>query len=455
MASLNLLPPPLRPPHDPITISLNGDQNWRDGAIHKLDSGIQRCQWHRIVLNGHTPPATAILVRTFTADVPLPPESVEKLQESDWVAHPVARNIDGEWDCLIRSAPGRYLWIRMHFASAGDSSPEVTNVDIQFPRISLRRYLPAVFGENPESADFTDRFLSLFDTTFRELESQIDNQARLFDPRSTPSGAGYAPAGTTSNQTDFLSWLAGWVGITLDKRWSEARRRNFLRKAPALYDIRGTREGLWKLLLLYLGIDEPFQSELKVDCTASKSCTGIRTWCPPPLILEHYQLRRWLFIGRGRLGDDAVLWGRGIVNRSQLDEGAQTGQSQLKGTLDPLRDPFHVYASRFTVFVPASYGKTVQQRKMLTQLVKNESPAHVQYSIEYVEPRLRVGVQSMIGLDSVIGKYPEGGVRIGESTLRGGTVIGESVTKVRRDGKTISSSQIGSTIRVGSNTRLA
>ena len=83
-------------------------------------------------------------------------------------------------------------------------------------------------------------------------------------------------------------------------------------------------------------------------------------WQPPPLILEHYQLRRWLFLGAGRLGDQAVLWGKRIVNRSQLNEGAQVGQTQLKTTQDPYRDPFHVYAHKFTVFVPARFRRTEQ-----------------------------------------------------------------------------------------------
>ena len=47
------------------------------------------------------------------------------------------------------------------------------------------------------------------------------------------------------------------------------------------------------------------------------------TWDPPPLILEHYRLRRWFELGAGRLGDQAVLWGKRIVNRSQLGRAAR------------------------------------------------------------------------------------------------------------------------------------
>ena len=56
-----------------------------------------------------------------------------------------------------------------------------------YPRVSLRRFLPAVFGEDPTLSSFLDRFLSIFDTTMRSVEREIDNQARYFDPASAPA----------------------------------------------------------------------------------------------------------------------------------------------------------------------------------------------------------------------------------------------------------------------------
>ena len=66
-------------------------------------------------------------------------------------------------------------------------TPRLDSIEIEFPRISLRRYLPAVFGKEAVSADFTDRFLSLFDTTFRSIETKLDREARYFDPLSAPA----------------------------------------------------------------------------------------------------------------------------------------------------------------------------------------------------------------------------------------------------------------------------
>lgn len=435
-----------------------------------LDSRIYRCQWHRVILCGEIPAGTSVFVSTYTAEVPLPTDDILALPDEAWQTNQLARGVSGEWDCLVRSGGGRYLWLKLDLNGGSSVTPCLGRVTVEFPRISLRRYLPAVFGEDPIGADFTDRLLSIFDTTLRGIESALDTQASLFDPMSTPSTQ------DPTTGVDFLSWLASWVGITLDRQWPEAKRRAFLRLAPKLYDVRGTRNGMWKILLLYLGVETPKTGKERWARTSGCGCgcggskRGVarctpkplncapppprRAWQPPPLILEHYQLRRWLFVGSARLGDQAVLWGRSIVNRSQLNEGAQADCSQLIMTQDPYHDPFYVYASKFTVFVPASAGRTAQQRKSLATLLAGESPAHTQYTVEYVKPRFRIGVQSMIGLDAVVGRYPSGGVTVGTSTLSRGTVLGESPDGLGADGRPHPSMRIGSRSQIGSTTRL-
>jgi hypothetical protein len=139
-------------------------------------------------------------------------------------------------------------------------------------------------------------------------------------------------------------------------------------------------------------------------------------------VLEHFRLRRWLRLGASRIGDEAMVWGRRIVNRSQLDDGAQVGVTQLKTSQDPLRDPFHVYAHRYTVFLPASAGQTEQQRKVMQQLLRFATPAHTAGTVEYVEPRFRIGIQSSLGLDAVVARVPTGLV-LGETPLGQATVL--------------------------------
>lgn len=402
----------------------------RDGLYisQALDSARYRCQWHRIVLGGSVPDGTSVRLYTYTAQVHAPDAHVLDLPESAWspLAPALRVGADG-WDGLIQSPPGRFLWLQMQLRGNGTATPRLQHIKVEFPRISLRRYLPAVFGKDAVGADFTDRLLSLFDSTFRSVEHQIDTQARLFDPLSAPAEK------DVSVGSDFLTWLASWIGVTLDRHWPDVRRRQFLKGAARLFALRGTREGLWRQLLFYLGMEPearccPADQPRRRCRLVPAGCARPRydeacAWEPPPLILEHYKLRRWLFLGVGRLGDQAVLWGQRIVGRSELDGNAQVGGTKLITSQDPLRDPFHVYAHRFSVFVPGAYQRSPQHRRALENLIQAGKPAHTQAHLIYVEPRFRIGFQSMIGLDSVVGCYPEG-VTLGDSSLGQASVLG-------------------------------
>lgn len=438
MSKLKHLPPPASLPHDPLWFTIDPDK-YLDGLYEtdggsgppvaidatgttrrfiteSLDSDIQRCQWHRIVLKGFIPAGCSVTLRVYTSELKISYAAIQNLDESRWVVHPTARSVDNEWDCLILGGRGKYLWLRVDIVDSIEAAVDLKNIDIEYPRISLTRYLPATFSGSPDAADFTDRFLGIFDTTLRSIESHIDTQAKLFDPMSSPAGQGKA---------DFLTWLGGWVGIWMDQRWSESRRRNFLRKSSRLFDKRGTPEGLWELVLIFLGLD------------TDKSHA-------PPILLEHFKLRRWLFLGLGRLGEDAMLWGQKIVNRSQLNAAVSVEGSRLVGSQDPSRDPFHVYAHRLSMFVPAYVRESPKEKRSLEQLLKMEVPAHTQLSIEYVEPRMRIGVQSVIGFDTVVGRYPLKGISP-DSQLGRDTVL----TKRSQDTGSI---RLGSESRIGYTT---
>ena len=417
-----------------------------------LDSKFYRCQWHRIILRGSVPVGSRIVVETYTAEAEESVEQIQELADDVWETQQTVKAITGrEWDCLVRSGGGRFLWLRLKFKSKGTVTPLIENVRVEFPRITSRRFLPAVFGAEPISADFTDRFLSIFDTTLRSIEQQVDQQAGLFDPNSAPAAKG------NSGRLDFLTWLGTWIGITLDRQWPEARRRNFLKQAAQLFELRGTREGLWRQLLILLDLDaerlccegdQPRRQCLPPAPNCQPPEKKFCNWQPPPLILEHFQLRRWLFLDSGRLGDQAVLWGKRIMNRSQLNDGAQIGRTQLLTIQDPYRDPFHYYAHKFTVFVPARIEKSEGQRKALENLLQAQRPAHTVSHIEFVSPRFRIGVQSIIGLDSVVGRYPEG-VTLNQSALGGASVL--TAPPYKQGGPSL---EIGKRSRIGTTTKL-
>lgn len=416
-----------------------------------LDSGIADCVWDRLVLDAEVPEHAALWIEVLAADTELPAEVVR--ERSDWQLVGRVDGVLGEpsprtgLDWMLRAPPGRWLWLRVSM-HAGVEPPRLARLRIDYPRISWRRYLPAVFGAEPGVAEFTDRFLALFDRGFRQIETQVDQQARWLDPASAP------PA--------FLTFLASWIGAEGAAALPLARRRAFVKHAARAYVWRGTLQGLTQTLYLFLGLARWCGWEpARAGCVPCPLVLPARyAWRPPRLLLEHHALRRWLFLGAGRLSDGARLWGTSIVGRSQLGAPqparaaylpgtlgaapddqpcasgpystardalaargrAQLGAARLKTAQDPWRDPFHVYAHQLAVFVPAVCVADPTQRRALRQLLALEAPAHVQVHLHEVVPRFRVGVQAMLGLDAVIG-WRARAPRLDENPLGRATVL--------------------------------
>ena len=363
-----------------------------------LDSEIYNCQWHRVLLSANIVSGTSVTVETFTSETARSIEEIQNLPQELWQTNRVNTQVGcADWDCLVLSQPGRYLWLRLTLTSEGVSTPTIQQIRVYFPRSSSLQYLPATYSEDLDTGDFLDRFLSIFDTMRGSISQQITDVASYFDPAAAP----IAPIGQSQKQ-DFLTWLASWIGLTVDRHWSEEKKRQLVLQAHQLYKLRGTPDGLRLHIRLYMDTE--------------------------PYILEHFKLRRWLFLDAARLGDQSTLWGKRIMDRLQLDGQAQIGSFQLIDSGDPLRDPFYRDAHKFTVFIPMSQtsqqGDPTQQQT-LQRIIEMAKPAHTQGYLQLVQPRFRVGIQSLIGLDTVIGRYPSQTVA-GEDRLGHGTVLGPS-----------------------------
>ncbi len=329
-----------------------------------LDSNIYSCQWHKILVKTDSIPlGTSIKVWTYTSEEELTAADIQALQPEDW--HTGQLNAE---DFLILSPPSRFLWLKIELAGNGKDTPTLKQLKIYFPRLSYLQYLPAVYQADPVSKDFLERFLSIFETALGSVEHKIDHIAEYFDPDGVPD-------------REFLEWLASWVDLKFYQGWSLETCRRLLRHAPELYCQRGTVAGLKLILWLAFGV--------KVE------------------ILEHFRLRRWLFLnGQSSLTGGAVLWGNQILNYSQLGgENSHLGNLTLQGTPEPIADMFSAFAHRFSVFIPAAQSRCDRETQ-IRALIEAEKPSHTQYTLQKVEPRFRVGVQSTLGFNTLIGDYP-------------------------------------------------
>jgi phage tail-like protein len=226
------------------------------GGIIK-DGEEPDCVWHRIIMDACIPSGTSVMFATRTAN------ALEMLGDAEWNIEPVAhlraegselpfydpfaqlalegasinREIYGSWDVLLQNAVGRFIEIRVLLAGNKRLTPRIQSCRIYYPRFSyLQRYLPAVYRDDQGSASFLDRFLANVEGLYTGLEDKIARAESLFDTRTAPS--------------EFLDWLAGWLGALMDPAWDEQRKRLFIDNAVLLFRWRGTLLGMQALLRL-------------------------------------------------------------------------------------------------------------------------------------------------------------------------------------------------------------
>ena len=101
----------------------------------------------------------------------------------------------------------------------------------------LGEALPALFQED----EFTMRFTAALDEVLAPVFCTLDNLEAYLDPRLAPA--------------DFITWLAGWVGLNLDENWPVERQRALIAQAAELYRWRGTAKGLAAHIALYIGTE--------------------------------------------------------------------------------------------------------------------------------------------------------------------------------------------------------
>ena len=148
---------------------------------------------------------------------------------------------------LVQSPPGRYLYLALALKGPGDRTPSVERIYVYAHRQSSLHFLPAVYQADETSRLVLDRLLSLTDTLFGEIESQIEDFSLFLDVVGAPA--------------DFLPWLASWFDLTLEQAWSEAQQRAFLKNIVELYRWRGTIRGLRLLLRLHANLKETDASD--------------------------------------------------------------------------------------------------------------------------------------------------------------------------------------------------
>ena len=276
------------------------------------------------------------------------------------------------------------------------------------PRQSYTEYLPAVFLEDEESRRFLERFLAVFQATWDGLESEIDQIPSLADPSAV--------------KPTHLNVLASWLGQTFENGWSVDQRRGLLKALPRiLFADRGPDEerpgGSRR------GTLGGFRDYLNAVLGAISRRTNSSGF---PFVIEGFRDRDYRVLMQAgartsresRLasrdpehsmdltGSVAPLWGPDFIGRFQLGESSRLDEAKLLPLGEPNQDVFAHHANRFRVVIPVALVPDATAESVLRRVIDAEKPVHTAYELELIGPRFRLGVQSTVGIDTILGDIP-------------------------------------------------
>jgi len=346
--------------------------------------------WQELRLRARFVPGAHLRLFTTTADqtMTLDPSSLPQAAAPGQPA-PVSMWASCPADAAaaaIASGRARYLWVGgiLSGDGAAEGTPTLQQIRVEYERSSWIRYLPAVYRRNEDSAAFLDRVLRLLESVERDDTSVVDSLPLLFDPLSSPNEG--APA-------SWLDWLAGWLAVTLDESWPEAKRRDVVASAFELLALRGTPEGLRRLL------------ELTIDAPVfiSEPAAQASIWA----LGEGSSVLGFTSMLAAAEAQGAVVGATAVVDGSNLIAEQDYGE--------PL---FEDLAHRFCVRAYAADLARPAAAEALDQVIQREKPAHTEHHVCVIEARARVGFQARVGVDTLVAGPPAPLALGGEGLLR-------------------------------------
>jgi phage tail-like protein len=289
---------------------------------------------------------------------------------------------------LFRSDTKRYLWLKLELSGlAPKATAAVREMRVYYPRLSYLRYLPAVYQEDPASAEFLERFLSIFETVLSGIERTSERIPEVFDPKRTPK--------------EFLDWLAQWLDLGIEEDWSEAVKRKLIANASRLYQKKGTPAGLAELIEIV---------------------TGRR-----PTILEAFESQRpFVLSDSTRLGFESRIFRRPMKDlqvdqRTLLGCGSVLGTSRISNTTQAPLNPFSAAAHRFTLLLDLTSLEFRNYEHSLHRIIQDYSPAHTEYEVRLVSGST-LGSYNLLDINSRV-EDPQalhlGRSALGHSILKG------------------------------------
>jgi phage tail-like protein len=282
------------------------------------------------------------------------------------------------------------LWLKLElYRPPGRTAPRVSGLDVLYPNLSLLRFLPAIYAQDPVSAARLRRFLAPFESLIGELDATLHRLPREIDPETA------AP--------ERLAFLARWRGadlpthLALDDAAGRAMLRRLLRALPGLLERRGTLKALEELL------------EIVTDGAAGRIDDA--AFRPMPWVLPGP-----LSAYRPRLGCDTMVHCRSpgplVAGKSPVPR--RIGQDG--GDADPAR-MLARHQGELRIEIAVEPGEHASLRALLEPLLRVFVPAHCRVTLVFTDPGRRTGHGR---LDRDLELARPGCAALGAATVLGG-----------------------------------
>lgn len=342
----------------------------------------------------HTPEEIhGVLPTTPEAEIETLLSEANERIESVFEQRADSKEVHDPTDMLLKDATGQYLYVQVRLVGNRNASPRLRSLRAYCPRRSYIRYLPEIYQNMSGRSEFLSHFLSIFESVFLDIEQGIGRRSKYFDPKEIP--------------IDSLPWLNEWLAVEMGDSWPEAARRELLSRVPALYQKRGTREGLKELIQLYFKhADLPERSwerslvhiERRLQSLIEQGYLSTRDGVQD---IEQYRERS------RQLTADTVY----IVEYNDLDViETDTQQRQYEHRLGHPR--------RFQVllqpWVPDRHVSAVES------IVESNKPVYTDAEVKTLEDRYRLGGDTYLGINTTL---PTRECEIGSATLGQETIL--------------------------------
>ena len=371
---------------------------YRPGArivSFRLDSGQFQTVWGRILLDACIPNGAGIGLDAVVSDEDN--QDAELARLTDGPGRPVFRRTDGSeqpwfantdgfatYEAPAPADRGRYLWVVLWLRGTARATPKLRTLRAERHGHDWLRRLPQLYSRHEGMRGFLQRYLAPAAGLIEDSGVLGDTRHALLKPASVPA--------------DVLPWLASWVGLALDERWSEKARRTMLREAITLFRLRGTVAGLRRML------------EIVTDAQV--------------VIIEKFRMR-----GLGRVGADGDGGDARAILGYGLRVGGPVGTEMETGETEEIEDSFRQWAHRFTVMLLTELSE--EQAAAVRHLLDVHRPAHTLVDVCTVGSGMRVGLGLQLEMTSIIG----GGsgwqrLQLGASLLGRDRVLGRPVNGI-------------------------